>query len=123
MNKLSAEAYAIIEGRHSDPLSRSAQGGATRRWCAPFCPRPPGSGRSASAAMSRCLRALTMPAVRRHFLGRQDHRHRLRLGMDRLNDRVRPGGQKIVHEVRSRNRFRFGASLRPYGAIVQACDL
>jgi hypothetical protein len=53
MNKLSAEAYAIIEGRHSDPfryLGLHKEGDKTV------------SKRSASAATSPRLRAFTMPA-------------------------------------------------------------
>ena len=63
MTKLSAEAYAIIEGRHSDPfhyLGLHTEG--DQMWCAPSCPKPPMSRRSASMAKPRRLSAFTMPA-------------------------------------------------------------
>jgi hypothetical protein len=43
------------------------------------------------------------------FIGRQDHRHRLRV--DRLDHRVRRGSQEPVEEVRAGDWLRFGPTV------------
>ena len=55
MTKLSAEAYAIVEGRHSDPFHYLGlhSRGRPRPWCARSCPKPRMSRRSASTAKRR----------------------------------------------------------------------
>jgi Phage integrase family len=60
----------------------------------------------------RSLQCLCLIPRRAHpdlafLVGRQDHRHRL--GMDRLDDRVRRGRQKAVDEVRAGDRLRLRA--------------
>ena len=60
------------------------------------------------------VEALSLHPRRSHpdvafFIGRQDHRHRLR--MYRLNDRVRCRRQEAVDEMRPGDRLRFGATV------------
>ena len=64
MPKLPAEAYAIIEGRHSDPFHYLGlhPEGEQAAWCARFFPMRPTSKRWASTARWRSSIASMMPA-------------------------------------------------------------
>jgi len=64
MTQLSAEAYAIVEGRHADPfhyLGLHTEG--DRTVVRAFFPKRPGSKRSASTAKQPSLRGFTMPGL------------------------------------------------------------
>jgi hypothetical protein len=57
------------------------------------------NGRRSAFAASQGARSQTFP----FFIGRQDHRHRLRV--DRLNHGIQRRRQKAIDEMRTRDRF------------------
>ena len=66
----------------------------------------------ASSGNGRCKAFASSQGAQPHvafLVGRQDHRHRLR--MDRLDDGVRRGREKAIDEVRSGDRLPIDSAL------------